>query len=75
MWTEVTDLKITNFDNLQILERRVNWKAQGLEFKDISQFPIFKILNSSRIFVLKKKQLVGRLFREGRVKSYLDENI
>lgn len=55
MWTEVTDLKITNFGKLQILERRVNWKAQEPEFKDVSQFPIFKILNSSRIFVLNKK--------------------
>lgn len=72
--TEVTDLKI-NFDKLQILERWVNWKAQGLEFQDVSQLPIFKILNSWRIFDLKKKQFVGRLSRKDRVKNYLDDNI
>lgn len=71
----MTNLKITNFDKLQILERQVTWKAQGLEFKDVSQLPIFKILNSSRIFALNKKQLLGRLLRKDRVKNYLDENI
>lgn len=71
----MTNLKITNFDKLQILERQVTWKAQGLEFKDVSQLPIVKILNPSRIFALNKKQLLGRLLRKDRVKNYLDENI
>lgn len=71
----MANLKITNFDKLQILERQVTWKAQGLEFKDVSQLPIFKILNPSRIFALNKKQLLGRLLRKDRVKNYLDENI
>lgn len=54
----------------------MNWKAQGLEFKDVSELPVLKILNSSRIFVPnKEKKLVGRLFRKDRVKSYLEENI
>lgn len=50
-------------------------KAQGLECKDISELLIFKIFNSSRIFVPNKKKLVGRLFRKDRVKSYLEEHI
>lgn len=71
----MTDLKKTYFDELQILERQVNRKAQGLEFKEVSELPIFKILNSSRIFIPnKEKKLVGRPFTKDRVKSYLEEN-
>lgn len=71
----MTDLKKTYFDELQILERQVNRKAQGLEFKDVSEVPIFKILNSSPIFIPnKEKKLVGRLFTKDRMKSYLEEN-
>lgn len=75
MQTKVTDLNKTNFDELWILDRQVNWKTQGLEFKAVSELSVVKILNSSRIFVPnKEKKLEGSLFRKDRVKSYMEEN-